>query len=563
VTAEVITVLAFVAGIIWLGLMVVAAFRNRGGEEIAPNLQPGIDDQQLETRRLEKGQKYAIAFSAFLAVSLPLYFLGEQARQEGFVEEFDEAAVTRGEHIVEEFACFSCHGPLGAGGSAPYVEKRSGVTVSWAAPSLNDVFLRYDQDEVTFWVTYGRGNTPMPAWGLAGGGPMNEHQVADVVNYLRTIQRDQQEVVNEMPGRLQSELARLEGAEAAVAAAIVAQDQVVREIDQAPDDSAFIGAIAERAADLMDAVAEGIDTDDDGLSDVVEVELSAMSAQALAHFRAIDPSQLDPAVPDAEVAESIVSALESALVDDPVLVRYLDAIEGIIENGEGDDADGDGIPDAAETQINGQATEAASITVPTGLTAVTLDPSNPASVGGEPDLATATALVGTLESIAISKRVLDENEDRIRPVQEAGLAFLREAQRNRSWVIEIPGVAAAMGASDEEAARAVGLFQANCARCHTSGFSAGIPFTQEAGSGGFGPALWDGRPLIQFGEAPEDDTQTDLLVDFLVGGSEAQQPYGLNGFGSGRMPAFGALLSGEDIELLARYLRSANMDGVE
>jgi mono/diheme cytochrome c family protein len=563
VTVQVITTLAFVAGIIWLGVMMVAAFRNRGSEEIAPNLRPGIDDQHLETRRLEKSQKYAIAFSAFLAVSLPLYFLGEPARQSGFVAEFDEASVSRGEHIVEEFACFTCHGPLGAGGSASYVEKRSGVTVLWVAPSLNDIFLRYDQDEVAFWVTFGRGNTPMPAWGLAGGGPMNEHQVLDVVNYLRTIQRDQQEVVNETPGRVSAQLGALEGADATVAAAIIAQEQVVKEIDQAPGDSALIGPLAKTAADLLEEAGEGRDTDDDGVSDVTETELSEISAEAVAHFRAIEPAQLDPAVPDTEVADEMVAALRAAVEPDPILTSFLGAVEALIESSEGEDTDGDGISDSGETQINGLITEAAAATVPRGLTAVTLDPSNPASMAGVADLTTATSLVGTLESVAITKRVLDENEGRIRPKEEAGLEFLREAQSNRRWVIDIPGVAASMGVTEEAAARAIGLFNANCARCHTAGFSAGIPFTQEAGSGGFGPALWDGRPVVQFGAGPDSEEEPDLLIDFLIGGSAAQRPYGLNGFGSGRMPAFGALLSEADIELLARYLRAGNMDGVE
>ncbi len=82
-TADIIIVFAVIAGIVWLGLMLVSALRNRGGvEEVGANLQPGIDDQQLETRRLERGQKAAIAFSAFLAISLPLYFLSEDSRQE-------------------------------------------------------------------------------------------------------------------------------------------------------------------------------------------------------------------------------------------------------------------------------------------------------------------------------------------------------------------------------------------------------------------------------------------------------------------------------------------------
>jgi mono/diheme cytochrome c family protein len=69
--------------------------------------------------------------------------------------------------------------------------------------------------------------------------------------------------------------------------------------------------------------------------------------------------------------------------------------------------------------------------------------------------------------------------------------------------------------------------------------------------------------VVQFGEPPLDEEETDLLVDFITNGSEAQQPYGINGFGSGRMPAFGQILSLEDIELLARYLRGGNMDGKE
>lgn len=562
-TAEVITVLALVAGIVWLGIMMVSAFRNRSGEEIPHNLRPGIDDQQLETRRLERGQKAAIAFSAFLAVSLPLYFLAEPARQEGFVEEFDEASVERGEHIVAEFACFNCHGPLGSGGSASYVEKRSGVTVTWAAPSLDDVFLRYDEDEVNFWITFGRGNTPMPAWGLAGGGPMNEHQVNDVVNYLKTIQRPQQVIVNEMPNRIRFELARLEGADAAVAAAIVRQDQVVAEIDQAPADSEFLAPLAEEASDLLETAAEGRDTDADGLSDVTETRLSEMSVEILGYFRAVEPIVLDPAAPDAEVLEGALEELRGALDRDPILVNYIGAIEAILEADEGDDTDEDGISDAAEAQINAQITEAAGATVPSGLVQVALDPANPASAGGQPDLTTATTVVGAIESAALSKRVLVDNEGRIRPAEEAGLEFLLNAQRSRTWVIDIAGVAEAMGATEEDAARAVGLFQTNCARCHTAGFSAGIPYTQEAGSGGFAPALWDGRPLVQFGEAPEDEEEVDLLVDFLVNGSMAQRPYGLNGFGSGRMPAFGALLAEEDIELLARYLRSGVLDGIE
>jgi len=631
-TANLITVFALVVGIVWLGVLFASAIRNRGGEEVAPNLKPGLTDQEMETRRLEGGQKAAIAFSAFLAISLPLYFLGETDRQENFVEEFEVASQERGAHIVEEFRCFDCHGPEGVGGTASYVEKRSGVTVAWAAPSLNDVLLRYDEAEVNFWVTYGRGNTPMPAWGLPGGGPLNEAQVADVVSYLATIQVPQNEVLAEVEPGITAQLDRIETAEATITTEIINQAQVVADIEAAPARLEIVTPITERAEDLLDAAAEGLDTDDDGLSDAAEEGLSAISVEAVDALNVIEPIALDPETPDDELVEEAVASLEDSVEAVPLLQIYLDAIERAIEEGTvdseagisdgalaeleeissqaselgvpvptavqdlsdaeelvtvleeaaaaevpvegavdlaaqatasvtaGSDADGDGLSTAAEEDITNQMTEAVGGTIPGGLRAISLDPTNPASVGGEPDTETASTMVGNLVSLHTSLEVTSENIDKLRDQEVGGLEFLQAALEAAAWEIDIDGVAESMGADAAAAERAVGLFNSNCARCHTAGFSAGVPFTQEAGSGGFGPALWDGRPTIQFGEATEDPVD-DLLVRFLTRGSEAQTPYGLNGFGSGRMPAFGPLLSEADIELLAAYLRGGNMDG--
>jgi mono/diheme cytochrome c family protein len=568
VTADIITVLAVVAGIVWLGLMLVSALRNRGGaEEVSANLKPGIDDQQLETRRLERGQKAAIAFSAFLAIALPLYFLGENQRQEGFVEEFSEASITRGEHLVEEFGCYGCHGPLGVGGSAQYVEQRSGVTVSWAAPSLDDVLYRYSPDELNYWITYGRANTPMPAWGLAGGGPMNEKQVEDVVNYLQTIQIPQQQVVDETVGIVQDQISRLANAEGTVQGAIIEQAQVVAEIGQAETDIEVIEPLSEEALEIQESADEGIDTDDDGLSDSAEARLSEISTEAVAHFTVFEPVTLDPETADAELVEEALAELETLAEDDPVFLTYIAGINAAIEadeiTEESPDTDGDGISDAAEGSISGLFAEASSATVPATLTVVDLDPTNPESVAGVPDPQTAATMVGGLETVAINMRVAVNNEERIREQQEGGLAFLENAAEEQTWEIDISGVAEAMEASEEEAQRVVALFNGYCARCHTSGSSAGVPYTQEAGSGGFGPALWDGRPTVQFGEAPpEGSEEPDLLIEFLINGSEAETGYGINGFGSGRMPAFGAVLDEADIQLLARYLRAGNLDGM-
>ncbi len=633
-TANLITVFAVVVGIVWLGVLFVSAIRNRGGEEVSPNLKPGITDQELETKRLEGGQKAAIAFSAFLAISLPLYFLGETGRQEDFVNEFDEAAVERGAHIVEEFACFSCHGPEGSGGVARYVEKRSGVTVQWAVPSLNDVLFRYDEDEVNFWVTYGRGNTPMPAWGLPGGGPLNEQQVESVVEYLRSIQISQTEALAKLEPGVDAQLDRLATADATVRVAVVNQAQVVADIFAAPERYEILKPLAERATEVLEGAAEGLDTDADGLSDAAEAELSALSVDAVEQLTVVEPIAMDPEVADAELADEAILSLESVLETAPIVELNLATIQAAIEIGtvepevglgsgsllvleeiatqasdlgidvpagianaddaaelvaaldeaataeappegvadlaaaastavtEGSDPDGDGISTAAEGVVTNQMTEANLATTPGDppIQPITLDPANPASMGGEPDLETATSYVGSIESLNTQLQVATENQDNLLAQEQGGLDYLLEAEESRTWEIDFEGVAESMGLGVEDAQRAVGLFNSNCARCHTAGFSAGVPYTQEAGSGGFGPALWDGRPVVQFGDATPEPAD-DLLIQFLIRGSEAQTPYGLNGFGSGRMPAFGAILSQEDIELLAAYLRGGNMDG--
>jgi mono/diheme cytochrome c family protein len=60
--------------------------------------------------------------------------------------------------------------------------------VSWKAPALNTVMYRYTPEEVKFVLNYGRGNTPMPAWGAPGGGPLTDQQLDDIVYYLTSIQ---------------------------------------------------------------------------------------------------------------------------------------------------------------------------------------------------------------------------------------------------------------------------------------------------------------------------------------------------------------------------------------
>lgn len=642
-SSTIVIVLAAIGGIVWLGFILVAALRRRGPEEIPSNLAPGTTDDRMETRRLESGQKTAVLLSAFLAISLPLYFLGEPERQEGFDEQFDEESVERGEALWTEYACDSCHGPEGVGGSAQYVEKRSGVNVSWEAPSINDVFLRYDEEEVRYWITYGRGNTPMPAWGLDGGGPMNEDQIQDVINYLRTIQIGQMEAVAESePGstHIQAAADRLENGDQIAQQALTSQRQVLADIEQAPEQSEFLGPLVTEARELLDNAGEGIDTDGDGLSDTVESRLVEIGEQIVDYFQVIDDIDLDPeSAQTVEGTDDLTSATDvrdqlADLVEsgeEPELVNQLDAVDAVldtgvvedvisqdavaqleaiadgleadvdipdsIENAEsaeafvtsleeaaespdatdavtqaateartiyegGLDPDGDTLSTAAEQEISTQFQAAIDAAMPPEATVPAIDPANEAT-SGEPDADVASNIVAGWESLALNLSVTTNNIESIRQGAQQGIDYLEQAIDEALWEIDVQGVAENTFDGDVQAAeRAVHLFQAYCARCHTAGYSAGVPFTLEVGSGGFGPALWDGRPRVQFGAAA-DEAEDDLLVQFIINGSEAETPYGLNGFGSGRMPAFGQILAAEDIRLLAQYLRGGNLNGME
>lgn len=564
--SSVVITIVVIAAVAWLAFLGASALRSRGPEEVPSNLAPGESDDVMETKRLERTQQAAVLLSAFLAIGLPLYYLGETNRQDGFVAQFDEESVTRGEHLVEEFECYSCHGPDGTGGQAPFVEKRTGASVNWTAPPINNVFYRYDRDAVRYWITYGRGNSPMPAWGLAGGGPMNEAQVEDVLNYLEVHQVPQAVSANNVENGIGDALDELQGAEAAIDTAILNQRQVIAELNRSEELAPIAADIAERAGAALDNAGEGIDTDGDGLSDTAEETLSQITAEAAAAFSlpGLEPIALDPENPettagvtDADLVAGVIEALTDLSADRaPVVATHLASIQAALDAG-GDDTDGDGIPDEAEAQIPAQLDAARDAVIPIEIRVVEFDPANDASVGGDPDMTTATRVVSGLESLALNLDVQANNlQALVDPAQNA-LANLLDAKERKAWEFDFQGVADNVFGGDVELAeRVVGLYQSNCARCHTSGYSAGIAFAQEAGSGGFGPALWDGRPAVQF-------LTEENLVEFLTVGAEANAPYGVNGFGNGQMPGFGTTLSTDDLTNLARWLRAGDLTGME
>ena len=229
-------------------------------KKVPRNLQKYLPDDQLETTHLDKILSVAVVLASLLTIMIPLYYLGEPARQESFVEEFDDVSVERGHHLYEEFGCGNCHGVDGSGGAASYVEKRSGVSVTWTAPAINDVFYRYDDEEVLYWLIYGRANSPMPAWGLKGGGPMNDGQLSDLIEYLHSFQIPQNEELLEIEGNINSSLLRIENSDLQVESEIAKQNELINDIEMAPIRLPIAIEAVEKVSALISRQS-GIDTD--------------------------------------------------------------------------------------------------------------------------------------------------------------------------------------------------------------------------------------------------------------------------------------------------------------
>ena len=202
----------------------VLSIRREPVEKPAQNLTPFLDDQELEGRHLERVLRWALLFSTIIAIVLPLYWLLEPNRQTAEAEGFDKRAIERGATLfanaqmpaydnTKSLLCADCHGTDAGGGSAPFTItpdaqgnlKARPVSVTWRAPALNTVMYRFNEctdadvankapncsraeQQVSQIITYGRPGTPMPAWGIAGGGPKNDQAISDIVAYLKSIQ---------------------------------------------------------------------------------------------------------------------------------------------------------------------------------------------------------------------------------------------------------------------------------------------------------------------------------------------------------------------------------------
>jgi mono/diheme cytochrome c family protein len=347
----------------------------------------------------------------------------------------------------------------------------------------------------------------MPASGLEGGGAMTVQEVDQVITFLRSLQISQMDAFAKVEGEVAAALDRISNGAATIEARIAEETLRLDDIQAGPeqfevvrtmpdDVDALLGGPGtctdESAALVGTACSEpGADADRDGLSDAAEPSLTALSQLA---FETLVKRRIDAATGEVAVVEDEEFDLEFS---------------------------------------------------PTSPFSMTDSTGNPI-----PDLESAEAFISHLDAKHLEWSLLtDRNEQFAEPVID-GIAFLEAALQERAWDVDFDQVAADTGLTRADAERSVGLFNAYCARCHTAGYSAGVEFEQEPGSGAWAPALTDGRTVVQF---PDEQDH----IDFIINGANASERYGVNGLsGVGGMPAFGAVLSLEDIELIVKYERS-------
>ena len=199
----------------------VVSLRRNPEPKQPDNLTPFFDDDVLEGAHLERALGVALIALVVVVLALLAYFIWEPFREADANDGFKDRSIERGAVLFANSAskeydstksllCANCHGIDGGGGTAPFVVKSEDprcdpnqvvdaklaeeqpyclpAQVAWAAPNLRCASLKYDRQQLTQIITYGRPGTPMPAWGvLSGKGALQEQSIQDLVNYVESL----------------------------------------------------------------------------------------------------------------------------------------------------------------------------------------------------------------------------------------------------------------------------------------------------------------------------------------------------------------------------------------
>lgn len=189
-----------VAGAVFLAVALRSIFlrgRRRVPEPDIPRaMRPGPSDADLETPLLAKLQGWGVLLVVFFVVWVPLVWLQEPSQNLAQEEALKTDSIQRGKHGVQNFSeenqggvgCVRCHGPELRGSQiqvgANVIDTPDLTTVcggsAYGHPlieSLEDVY-----------TTIYQGRGAMPSWSVRYAGALDDQQIADIVNYLLSIQ---------------------------------------------------------------------------------------------------------------------------------------------------------------------------------------------------------------------------------------------------------------------------------------------------------------------------------------------------------------------------------------
>lgn len=573
---------AIITLFIALGIAFSVATKKRG-EKNAQNITAFYEDDVLETKKLERTLSVALIAVAVVAISIALYYVWEPTRQAKMSTSFETRSVRRGQVLfanesmlgynnVESLQCANCHGGYDPetgryanGGTANYTlkslkdpetdaacaddEKYTNpdcitVSVPWEAPALNTVMYKYPirktevgkpftsscrlseqretpdcRSQVYDILTYGRPGTPMPAWGVDGGGPKNEQAIDDLVNFIASIQLPADEAAQPLrSGEIIKQKKKIATAKTALTTA--KEKALEGGTDPAEVNKNEEVVAAQAALDSEKAALKAIEakTETEYIREdaIAKAQSAVETAQKLVNEGA--PAALISAQSDYDKAFAAYNA-ESVLSAFGNPQEYLDQLE------------------KAQTEIKLEKV----------IEEAKLKNNKKASSKADAQLVE----VQRVKNIAQN---LIESRDALATARATSTIFAPEGLVNAQ-----ARLAQLQTESDGQL-----LFESNCARCHTKGWSyftpsnARIPLAAPQGTGAFGPNLSSGGVLRQF--INEKDQ-----FNFIANGSVFQAAYGARGIGSGRMPGFntpaGRLLDDEQINAIVLYERQ-NLSGL-
>jgi mono/diheme cytochrome c family protein len=188
---------------VWLFFLLQVGSGGRP-DPIPANLKPYLTDDELEGSKVVKVGVLGLFTALALAIVMAGYWLFIPKLQADASQRYLKESVERGKERfdvsgsnLKALNCAGCHGG-GQGGKVDYILTSGpdkGKKVSWECPSLVDVYFRFSRDEVKQILIYGRPGTPMPAWGLSGGGPLTDQEIEDLLNYLKSIETTPEDAV--------------------------------------------------------------------------------------------------------------------------------------------------------------------------------------------------------------------------------------------------------------------------------------------------------------------------------------------------------------------------------